>query len=322
MPIAEKIYEQVNEILQIFIESNSESTEKFIDMVMYNPDIWALSTNEIQLNIIQSANSLVQIKNLKFHPANIIDFLLNSYEIYINVEHENQVITSKLATVITNLMKNNLNESTLSKFISYANLYYIRRLPNYHKQLYSILLILLNVFLACKEKFTEEIKAVIKTKRDSKILSTLFVVIDFYLLEKTNNENKQENNLEDDKSKDSYSEIRSERNEDIQWGKPKTIEEEQNADASQAIALYILATFDWGVLAGFTKEMQKEEQLLSRSDLGNATRELNPSMNSIRNKQDIIGYLIRTLGNRMGKETCIVSFLLKKYRQLYFAAIF
>ena len=312
MPLSVKIYQQVDLILQLFIESNLNFAEKYLEMVILNPDIWVLSTNDIQLNIIEKTFALVQNKNLKFQMANIIDFLLNSYEIYTNMDNENHLITRKLATIITNLLKNNLNEFTLSKFISYANLYYIRRFPYYHRQLYNILLILLNVFLDCKEKITEEIKAVIKTKKDSKIISTLFVVIDFYLLEKMNGEYRQDNNFEDDKSKDSYSEIRSEKNEDFQWGRPKTPEEEQNADASQGIALYLLATFDWGVLAGFTKEMQKEEQLLARNETGNVPRE---TASSIRAKQDIVSYIIRSLGSRLGKETCIIFLKRKLYRQ-------
>ncbi len=79
----------------------------------------------------------------------ILDAFLSALEVYVNQDRENSPVVSRLVAVITQMLHSSLTEENIGRLMGYANLYYIRRLPNYWAQLQHILRIVLDLYMTC-----------------------------------------------------------------------------------------------------------------------------------------------------------------------------
>ena len=80
--------------------------------------------------------------------------MLNAMEVYVNQDRDNTHVVRKLSIVITQTLKTGLTEENLNKLMGYANLYYIRRRPNYWLQLYNVLRIVLDLYMTRTHSFS------------------------------------------------------------------------------------------------------------------------------------------------------------------------
>ena len=123
----------------------------------------------------------------------------------------------------------------------------------------------------------KEIKTVVKAKRDSKVISTLAVIL-LYCLETSEFKDRYEfsdsgSAIEEDKSLDA----------------PK---KELIIDGVQAVAAYILGGFDWPAFSDLVKEFAKEDAASSNS--GTMPTQ-NADLHTRKPSQDVVGHLVKFL---------------------------
>ena len=142
-------YEKALSLLATLDDCYPALVERYTEMLLLNGDLWSYSPVEIQLSIIDK----VSIRFAGGSPptvSRVLDSFLNVLEICVNQqEKENPQVIQRLVGVITKIVKANLTDDNISRLMGYANLYYVRRLPNYWLQLHTILGILLDIYISC-----------------------------------------------------------------------------------------------------------------------------------------------------------------------------
>lgn len=138
-------------IMQSLIILYPKINEKFIEMILLNVDIWDHSSFSIQEMITTQTKSLIDSKYSSLSPSKLMDVLLNCLEISANKEETNQIRLMKFSELIIKLCQEQWEDSMPSILLSYANIFYIRRLSKYPLQIYYVLLILLEIHLTSND---------------------------------------------------------------------------------------------------------------------------------------------------------------------------
>ena len=134
-------------IMQSLLFLYPKLCEKYIEMILLNVDIWGHSPLPIQDMIITQTKSLIDSKYSCIKPSKLMDVLLNCVEISANKEEPNYFSLAKYSELIIKLCQEQWEDSMASILMSYANIFYIRRLSKYPLQIYYVLLILLEIHL-------------------------------------------------------------------------------------------------------------------------------------------------------------------------------
>lgn len=287
------IYKNLRNMMEYIEEFYFEYTENFLEMLLLNMDIWKHSTIKVQEQIVEDIFSFFILQNHKnFSNHKIIDILLNCIEIFANVEQESNPRIKKLSKIILYLAKNDLTKEVLGVIMGYLNIYFLRRLKCYPRQIYYILEILLDIFNNCTQVAVEIIVNTLKSKKEVKLFSTIFTILDYFLFIKeygfleeykgitySNNcsdfEQSEENNNNPKKRNSSF----------LQDGRFFISEEGKNIiDSIVSMCIYWILSFDWQLLSEYMKEYP-------RNDLGLfLLRTL--SKTTSRDKNSIISYYI------------------------------
>eukprot|EP01022_Parablepharisma_sp_SALTPOND_P027116 TRINITY_DN657_c0_g1_i1.p1 TRINITY_DN657_c0_g1~~TRINITY_DN657_c0_g1_i1.p1 ORF type:complete len:1837 (-),score=222.25 TRINITY_DN657_c0_g1_i1:2911-8421(-) len=219
---------------------------------------------------------------------------MNAIEVYVNMEKgDNEGIVQRILKITSEYMKKNLTEETMSKLMGYANLYYIRRLRKYPTQLLHVLKVLLDVYLSCKDKFSKEVKATVKVKKDSKVLSSLFVIADYLVYYFESCAESVEGMKSPGSIKDEgFNEMNYARHDNVLADYSRT--QKVVLEQVLGICLYILVDFDWGMFNELVKDLLKEEAILAKA-VANGNTPV-PS----RGKSDLMQYLIKSIGKYKG----------------------
>ena len=188
--------------------------DKFLEYIILNADIWKRCSNETQEEFINKAEEIALKINDKKQAAKIFDYLLACIEIYVNPQDIEQINKGKIMHLSKLLMKIKMDEAMISKFVGYINIFYIRRQGNYLLQLFYMMRIMLKLFIKSKstlllynnsnlstflklnkkiyilkknpkqldyDEFKNEAFASLKKKQECKLLSSLFLILDYCL---------------------------------------------------------------------------------------------------------------------------------------------
>ena len=187
------VYAGLKRVFQVFEKHYPAYTEKFTETILYNMDIWKYSPADVQALVIEQIHSFfIMGKPSPQRVAENIDILLNCIEVYANYDDKaNEKPIDQLSAIILLLAEEFLTNELLFKLISYANVFYVRRLNNYPAQIYHIMNIFNKICEICKqprlpsqignEKVLLLMRDSIKSKKDSKLLSTIFTIFDFFM---------------------------------------------------------------------------------------------------------------------------------------------
>ncbi len=143
-----------------------------------------------------------------------------------------------------------------------------------------------------------------KAKRDSKVLSTLAVVLQYCLDASDAKENldylESASVSEDDKCADSR------QNEGLY---PRSAKKETVIDAVQAVAMFVLGGFDWPVFADLVKDFAKEDAAASTPNQQKAGT-VSPALAATQTKRmqrDVVGLLVKSLSKHKGTESLVLE---------------
>ena len=148
--VSGSMFSVVKQILDIVLKHYPSSKEKYIEMIFLNMDIWKHSPQEVQEQIaLHVHNMFIVGQNKQFDIPKIVDILLNCIEIYVNQEQIKTVRIKQLLNIILQLSFQHVTKEVLIVIISYANIFFLRRLRNYPLQIYYVLSLYLEIFTAC-----------------------------------------------------------------------------------------------------------------------------------------------------------------------------
>ena len=148
--LSDEVYIMIINNLEAMLKWLPDLAEKYVEMVLLNPDIWAKTTKESQERVMLMARGLAEEYKGKLRIDHFVDMLMHCIETLAESDRDDKsAMISQLSELVVLWAKQSLTESVLSKITSYANIYYIRRLSAYPMQLYYVLSILLNLFTNC-----------------------------------------------------------------------------------------------------------------------------------------------------------------------------
>ncbi len=247
--------------------------ERFVETVLLNPDIWVRTSRESQARVMIMARGLAGEFADRLRADRFVDMLTHCIETLADSDREDRTDTiAQISELVVLWAKQGLSEAVLSKITSYANIYYIRRLRAYPMQLYYVLRILLSLFVECisahesrsvgEESLMTVIRSSIKHKRESKTVTTLLLALDYIIYFRNNGvagEYPGKQMVWNAKSEEE------EKTGPVAQSEACTIVDEtlfhfandsQVVDGVQAVAMYLLLTFD--VVRETIKDYQKD----------------------------------------------------------------
>ena len=265
-------------------------------MIFLNLDIWINAKSEVQDTIISRLKSVIENNSKILKMDKIIDSLLNCIEICVNKRQDLSKFIQQFSEIVIKLTQENLSDVIISKLISYVNIFYMRRLPNYPLQLFYVLKILLEVFLTCKEKLFKEIKESMKRKKENKLLNTLFVIMDYILFFKENTEANEYPGVTLSLSPREKETKKVEEKENPMCFLMKSKEGLIIIDSIQAMTIYMLLSFDWASMQDIMKDFPKEDLYMIPA----TTSESSPTSVERRNI-DAVGFFLKSLGKNLSR---------------------
>jgi len=297
--------------LEVFLTFCPGLAEKYIEMIFLNIDIWINAKKEVHDTIITKLSVIMDTKAKLLNMDKIVDSLLNCIEICAYKTEDLSKFIQKLSEVVIKICKNFLNDAILSKLISYANIFYIRRNPKYPILLFYVLRILLDLFINSKVILFKEIRESMKKKKINKVITSLIVIIDYmitseYLVECifcfseesvekrlypgiTTSLSRRDKN-EEEKLYDSKND-------------PLNVFSNNEGglaiiDSIQAMAIYMIISFDWMSLVDYLKDLPKDDLYVIPSST--VTSEEAESSSEKRNI-DAVGFILKYLGKSNNK---------------------
>jgi len=123
-----------------------ELTERYIENIFLNPDIWKTGTEKAQEDILKRTKTLCEEANTSVRSETIVNMLMHCIEIMCDERKDSMNTLSIITIILIQVAKTNLSEAILTKIISYANIFYIRKLRYYPLQLYYVMYVLLDLF--------------------------------------------------------------------------------------------------------------------------------------------------------------------------------
>ena len=331
------IFTLTSQILDTLVDFYPQLVEKYLLMIFLNVDIWVYSYQEgAQKIILDNAYSklLALSKSKWVKSETIVESLLSCIEIYTNQDEAPKLKEIlQFSNIIKLLSVDNLTEGALVRLMSYANAFYVRRLKNYPYQIYFILKILFELFSGKKEKVLSIIKEAIKKKGDSKIISTLFTILDYFLYLKECGSNLgywgilMANKTEGDISEDTVSENRSERTFTIDMSSTESNAEAhmrafllsdkgcELVDVIISICVYILfGVIDWyNIGMEFSSGGNYSLNTSGGKDLSISTGSNTPGLSLEEQKRrenaNVLGFLVKFLMKADNKKMALLSYL-------------
>lgn len=184
------VYAALKRIFMIFDRHYQDYTEKFTETILYNMDIWKYSPADVQGLVIEQIHNFFIMGNPSpQRVAENIDILLNCIEVYANYDDRaNQKPINQLSAIILILAEEFLTNELLFKLVSYANVFYVRRLRNYPGQIYHIMNIFNKICELCNDKILLMMRDGVRLKRESKLLCTVFAAFDYFMNIKEGND--------------------------------------------------------------------------------------------------------------------------------------
>lgn len=256
------MYDSLNFLLEIIAQELPALCEIYLSQVYFNPCIWVHTSPVIQKAILLEIRIFVE----KLPALNLIDILMHNV-VTLCATSEVKLVFA-VSDIIALLAKNRLDAAMIAKISSYANVYYIRKNKDYPLQLYYVLRILMTLFnegRCCnssvgRKRFIDAIKEEVRVRRESKYLTTLWIILDYILHFRTNGvdgeypgvHTKWETQVHEAETSESLGLIIDDALFDYCTKALKVV------DAVQAIALYLLACFDWSSCQSVVKDYQIE----------------------------------------------------------------
>jgi len=297
--LSSAIYEIVYQILDVLLKYYPNAGETFIKLIYINMDIWKYSSEEVQLKIAEKMYQtyLIDTISKQYNILLVIDCLMKSIEVFIESNYNNKLIISKLLRIVTSLGKKYLNTEILKTIVSYANVYFAKQLVNFTLHIYYALSTFIELYESCREKVTYILKDVVKTKRDSKTISTIFTIFDYFVFVKEHGFRASYKGLATvDEDSDYSNEVVSTKpsayqNPLLSILKLRTVQEESIGKFQEskeceiiidwiiAMSIYWMLSFDWTVLCEVSKEFTKESKHVPKGNL--------------------VGYIIKSFGRIM-----------------------
>lgn len=284
-------------ILKILLQYYPGLAEKYIEMIFLNLDIWVNAKSEVQDTIISTLTDSIQNMCKVLKIDKIIDFLLNCIEICVNKRKDLNKFIQQFSEIVIKLAQENLNDVIISKIISYANVFYMRRLPNYPLQLFYVLKILLELFLTCKERLFKEIRESMKRKKENKVLNTLFVIMDYILYFKENSRATKYPGVTLCMSPREKETTKIEEKEDPICIFIKSKDGSLIIDSIQAMTIYMLLSFDWASMQDILKDFPKEDLYTIPANIPTENSPTNVERRNI----DAVGFFLKSLEKKISE---------------------
>ncbi len=172
------------QILDTLLDFYPNSAEKYIEMIYLNMDIWKHSSTEVQKAITEHIHNMFLVQqNKQFNITSIIDSLLSCIEVCVDKDEQR---IQQFSSIVLQLSEKHISTEIVLAIISYANIYFLRRLNSYPMQIYHTMLMFLDLNHSCKDRMVSVLKDAIKVKRDSKVISTIFTIFDYFTFVKEN----------------------------------------------------------------------------------------------------------------------------------------
>lgn len=136
----------ISGILETIAECIPDLTEKYIEYIFLNPQIWKTGPEKAQEDILDRSKLLCKDFSQILRTESIVNMLMLSIEIICDDGKDSMLTLQKISKILLEVATPNLTEAILSKIIAYANIYYIRHLRYYPLQLFYVMRILLEIF--------------------------------------------------------------------------------------------------------------------------------------------------------------------------------
>ena len=147
--LTNNVYTQLSDILEIVAHYTPALTEKYIENVLLNPEIWKTGSDKAQEDILIFSTSLHRDFGSFVKIETIVNMLLHSIEIICNNQKDPMQILHKITKIVLEVTESKLTKGVLITFLPYLNILYIRQYPTYPLQLFLVLQILLKMFQSC-----------------------------------------------------------------------------------------------------------------------------------------------------------------------------
>jgi hypothetical protein len=304
-------------------------------------DIWKYSSEEVQLKIAEKVHQtyLIDTISKQYNILLVIDCLMKSIEVFIENNYNNKLIISKFLKIVTSLGKRYLNTEVLITIVSYANVYFARRLPNFTFHIYYALSVFIELYESCREKVNYILKDVVKVKRDSKTISTMLTIFDYFVFVKeygfrafykgltaVDEDSDDSNELINTKPSRSQSPfvnilgLKLTQEESI--GKFQESKEcEVTIDWILAMSIYWILSFDWTLLCEVSKEFTKESKHVVKGNLvGYIIKSFGHIKVPSKSKMQLLFYIFN--GKKQRKKEIFGSVCYSAFRALMFGLPF
>ena len=262
------IYRILRSMMANIEEYYFEYAENFLEMLLLNMDIWKHSTIQVQEQISEDIFTFFVLQTHKnFRNHKIIDILLNCIEIFANVVQDNNSRIKKLSAIILFLAKNDLTKEVFAVINGYLNVYFLRRLKYYPKQIYYILEILMDIFFNCNQVAVEIIINTLKSKKEVKLFSTIFTILDYFIFIKEygflveyQGISYSNNSSDIDQNEESSFVTKKRSSSFYQDERILITEEGKNViDSIVAMCIYWVMSFDWQLILEYLKEYPRND---------------------------------------------------------------
>eukprot|EP00826_Nyctotherus_ovalis_P011680 TRINITY_DN1303_c0_g6_i1.p1 TRINITY_DN1303_c0_g6~~TRINITY_DN1303_c0_g6_i1.p1 ORF type:complete len:413 (+),score=145.36 TRINITY_DN1303_c0_g6_i1:38-1276(+) len=177
------IYDIVCQMANVLLRFYPNAAETFTELIYINMEIWKHSSEEVQLRIAEKMHQTYIIDTIskQQNVLLVIDCLLKSVEVFIVNNYKSKLIISSFLKIVTSLSQRYINAEVITTIMSYANVHIARRLVNFPLHIYYVLSVFMELYEKCKEKMPCILKDVVKVKRDSKAISTIFTIFDYFV---------------------------------------------------------------------------------------------------------------------------------------------
>ena len=137
-------------ILETLLKFYPNSAEKYIEMIYLNMDIWKHSSVELQKFITEQIHRMFVLDpSGQFNATSIVNSLLSCVEVYVDKDRQDDQRVQQISGIVLQLAQKHMSTEIILAIISYANIYFLRRLNNYPIQIYHVMLIFMELVTTC-----------------------------------------------------------------------------------------------------------------------------------------------------------------------------
>ena len=261
----------------------SDSAENYLEMIITNMNIWKYSSEETQIKIAEDISKYLTLQtHNNLRTPKVIDILLDCIENFANYENDFSSPIKVFSAIILLYGEKTLTKEIYSIIMGYLNVYFLRRLKHFPKQIYCVLSIFMELFNSCKKQSIDIILDLLSSQKEVKQFAIIFTILDFFIQFK-------EKGLSDDQPEISITFI-NQRKENKEEGKGEEkmllrhlpisisdtyavkpednnyhyceIDEDSMIDAILAMCIYWILTFDWKILSIIIRNYPRDDLFL------------------------------------------------------------